>query len=72
MEFLARRAGLVRASKATQQADGILRVDSLEATIAAAEAAGGSLYMPIAAVDGYRFAMIQDLDGNPVGLIEPF
>lgn len=49
-----------------------LRVDSLEATIAAAEAAGGSLYMPIAAVDGYRFAMIQDLDGNPIGLIEPF
>ncbi len=49
-----------------------LRVDSLEATIAAAEAAGGSLHMPIAEVDGYRFAMIQDLDGNPIGLIEPF
>lgn len=49
-----------------------LRVDSLDATIAAAEAAGGSLHMPIAAVDGYRFAMIRDLDGNPIGLIEAF
>lgn len=49
-----------------------LRVDSLEATIAAAEAAGGALHMPIAGVDGYRFAMIQDPEGNPVGLIEPF
>ena len=28
--------------------------------------------MPIAGVDGYRFAMIQDPEGNPVGLIEPF
>jgi predicted enzyme related to lactoylglutathione lyase len=49
-----------------------LLVDSLEATIAAAEHAGGELYMPIAAVDGYRFAMIADPEGNPVGLIEPF
>lgn len=49
-----------------------LLVDSLEATIAAAEHAGGELYMPIAAVDGYRFAMITDPEGNPVGLIEPF
>ena len=36
------------------------------------EAAGGTLYMPIASVDGYRFAMFQDPAGNPVGLIEPF
>jgi len=49
-----------------------LLVDELEAAIARATAAGGSIYMPIAAVDGYRFAMIQDIEGNPVGLIEPF
>lgn len=49
-----------------------LAVDDLEATISAATAAGGALYMPIAAVDGYRFAMIRDPEGNPIGLIEPF
>lgn len=49
-----------------------LQVDSLEDTLAAVEAAGGTLYMPIASVDGYRFAMFQDPAGNPVGLIEPF
>ena len=49
-----------------------LQVDDLAATVAAAEAAGGAPYMPIAEVDGYRFAMIQDPEGNPVGLIEPF
>jgi uncharacterized protein len=49
-----------------------LLVDSLEATIAAAEDHGGALSMPIAEVDGYRFAMITDPEGNPVGLIEPF
>ncbi len=47
-------------------------VDSLDATIEATEAAGGTLHMPIAEVDGYRFAMICDPEGNPVGLIEPF
>ncbi len=49
-----------------------LRVDNLETTIAAAEAAGGKQYMPPASADGYRFAMIQDPEGNPIGLIEPF
>lgn len=49
-----------------------LVVDSLAATIEATEAAGGTLHMPIAEVDGYRFAMICDPEGNPVGLIEPF
>jgi predicted enzyme related to lactoylglutathione lyase/quinol monooxygenase YgiN len=49
-----------------------LLVDELEPAIARALAAGGTPYMPIAAVDGYRFAMIQDIEGNPVGLIEPF
>jgi hypothetical protein len=28
--------------------------------------------MEPASVDGYRFAMIEDPEGNPVGLIEPF
>lgn len=49
-----------------------LLVDGLEDTIAAAQQNGGALSMPIAAVDGYRFAMIRDPEGNPVGLIEPF
>lgn len=49
-----------------------LLVDNLEKTIADAIAAGGTQYMAPAAADGYRFAMIQDPEGNPVGLIEPF
>jgi predicted enzyme related to lactoylglutathione lyase len=49
-----------------------LAVEHLESTISAAIAAGGALYMPIAAVDGYRFAMVRDPEGNPIGLIEPF
>jgi uncharacterized protein len=47
-------------------------VDDLEATIASALAAGGAKYMDPASVDGYRFAMIKDPEGNPLGLIEPF
>lgn len=49
-----------------------IQVSHLEATIAAAIRAGGSEHMPISSVDGYRFAMICDPEGNPVGLIEPF
>jgi uncharacterized protein len=49
-----------------------LLVDRLEPAIAAAVAAGGQEHMPPAAVDGYRFAMISDPEGNPVGLVEPF
>lgn len=49
-----------------------LRVTSLEATIAAAVAAGGTCLMSPTEVDGYRFAMIHDPEGNPIGLIEPF
>jgi predicted enzyme related to lactoylglutathione lyase/quinol monooxygenase YgiN len=49
-----------------------LQVENLETTITAAEAAGGALHMPITSVDGYRFAMVKDPDGNPIGLIEPF
>lgn len=49
-----------------------LRVESLEATIDAAVAAGGHRFVPPVAIDGYRFAMIRDPEGNPIGLIEPF
>lgn len=49
-----------------------LRVDRLDDAIAAAEAAGGSRFVDPTPVDGYRFAMIRDPEGNPVGLIEPF
>lgn len=49
-----------------------LQVDDLDATVAAAIAAGGAPYMPVSEADGYRFAMIQDPEGNPVGLIAPF
>lgn len=49
-----------------------LEVDNLEATIAAAVAAGGEQFVPPAAVDGYRFAMVRDPEHNPIGLIEPF
>jgi predicted enzyme related to lactoylglutathione lyase/quinol monooxygenase YgiN len=47
-------------------------VDNVEAAIARALEAGGAEYMAPASVDGYRFAMIRDPEGNPVGLIEPF
>lgn len=49
-----------------------LRVDRLEDTIAAAVIAGGTAFVAPTAVDGYRFAMIRDPEGNAIGLIEPF
>jgi predicted enzyme related to lactoylglutathione lyase len=49
-----------------------LLVDRLEPVIALAVGNGGQAHMPPTAVDGYRFAMIKDPEGNPVGLIEPF
>ncbi len=49
-----------------------IQVSGLEATIAAALVTGGSEHMPVTSVDGYRFAMIRDPEGNPIGLIEPF
>jgi len=49
-----------------------LLVDKVEDAIARATAAGGSVYMPPTSADGYRFAMIEDPEGNPIGLIEPF
>jgi predicted enzyme related to lactoylglutathione lyase len=52
--------------------DFYLEVDDLEATIAAAVAAGGELFVEPAAVDGYRFAMIRDPERNPIGLITKF
>ena len=49
-----------------------LLVDDLAATVARAIASGGVQYMAPTSVDGYHFAMIQDPEGNPIGLIEPF
>lgn len=49
-----------------------LQVDDLDATIAAAVAAGGTKFVDPTPVDGYRYAMIRDPEGNPIGLIEPF
>lgn len=49
-----------------------LLVENLEAAISRALTAGGTQYMEPASVDGYRFAMIRDPEGNPIGLIEPF
>lgn len=47
-------------------------VDDLDAAIGRAIRAGGKLHMPPASVDGYHFAMIEDPEGNTVGLIRPF
>jgi predicted enzyme related to lactoylglutathione lyase/quinol monooxygenase YgiN len=47
-----------------------LQVDDIDATIVAAEAAGGRCTMPPAGIDGYRFALIADPEGNPIGLIK--
>lgn len=49
-----------------------LVVHSLEAAIADATKAGGAPHMPPTNADGYRFAMIRDPEGNPIGLVEPF
>ncbi|RMQ49742.1 hypothetical protein ALQ04_01312 [Pseudomonas cichorii] len=49
-----------------------LLVDALEPVLEAALAAGGSALMSPTAIDGYRFAMFKDPEGNPVGLIEHF
>ena len=49
-----------------------LLVDELAPVIARAERAGGKQQMPPTAVDGYHFAIIEDPEGNPIGLITPF
>jgi len=47
-----------------------LQVDDIEATIAAVETAGGSCTMPPGGIDGYRFALIADPEGNHIGLLK--
>lgn len=49
-----------------------LQVDALDAAVDAALAAGATPLMPPTDVDGYRFAMVRDPEGNPLGLIERF
>jgi uncharacterized protein len=49
-----------------------LLVDDLNAAIERAVAAGGRRHMPPSTVDGYSFAMIEDPEGNAIGLILPF
>lgn len=49
-----------------------LLVDDLQSMIQRAEAAGGTALVPPTPIDGYHFAMIKDLDGFEVGLVEPF
>ncbi|MEP3331988.1 antibiotic biosynthesis monooxygenase [Sedimentitalea sp.] len=49
-----------------------LLVDKVQPFIDRAVAAGGETLMPPTPVDGYVFAMFKDVEGNPVGLIEPF
>jgi hypothetical protein len=49
-----------------------LLVDDPAASLAAAVKAGGTELMSPTDIDGYRFAMFTDPEGNPVGLIAPF
>lgn len=49
-----------------------LVVRSLDVAIDVAVHAGGSRHMAPAKADGYRFAMVKDPEGNPIGLVEPF
>ncbi|MCF4129916.1 VOC family protein [Methylobacterium sp. SyP6R] len=49
-----------------------LLVPTIEPFLERALAAGGTSLMPPTRVDGYRFAMFRDPEGNPIGLIEPF
>ena len=47
-----------------------LATDDLEKSLAAVEAAGGAVYVPITTAGTYRFAMFTDPEGNVVGLLE--
>lgn len=49
-----------------------LEVDGLEEALERVEAHGGARYVEPTSVDGYRFAMFKDPEGNVIGLIEPF
>lgn len=50
----------------------VMVVQALQPVIDAAISAGGSSLTPPTEVDGYHFAMVEDPDGNPIGLVEPF
>lgn len=45
-------------------------VDDLEASVNLAEALGGAVRIPPMDGAGSRFALVQDPDGNPIGLIQ--
>jgi predicted enzyme related to lactoylglutathione lyase len=45
-------------------------VEDLEETVKLAEALGGSVRVPPMDGAGSRFALVQDPDGNPVGLVQ--
>jgi len=47
-----------------------LRVNNLEAYLAKVVEAKGTVWLPPTALDGYRFAMFKDPEGNAVGLLE--
>jgi predicted enzyme related to lactoylglutathione lyase/quinol monooxygenase YgiN len=49
-----------------------LQVDDVAAALQRALSAGGTALMPPTSIDGYRFAMVRDPEGNSLGLIEPF
>ena len=49
-----------------------LLVEDLQAAVERALAGGGRCHVPPTGVDGYRFAMILDPEGNAIGLVEPF
>lgn len=49
-----------------------LLVDDLAVAIERAVSAGGTRLMEPVEADGYHFAMIEDPEGNPVGLVKPF
>ena len=49
-----------------------LLVDDLQAAVERALASGGRRHVDPTGVDGYRFAMILDPEGNAIGLVEPF
>jgi uncharacterized protein len=46
--------------------------DTLLQKLVSAVSAGGTQQMPPTSVDGHHFAIIQDPEGNPIGLITPF
>ena len=49
-----------------------LLVEDLQAAVERALAGGGRCHVDPTDVDGYRFAMILDPEGNAIGLVEPF